>query len=162
MLVKNWLWKHEWRSISNNLIFQCLQSDKAQNKQHAQSDHPSGLEKLVLSTGSPQQGSTLFPFHFYLHPEITSERRSSQQGLSSLVLRKKIRELVSISGSIRDALKAFALILPLCQRPVCSCATVQLEYTEICFKPCICSLQKAPSWVICPTLAALLVCPQGP
>lgn len=113
---KNWLWKHEWRSIPNNLIFQCLQSDKAQKKQPAQSDHPPGLERLVFSTGSTLQDATLFPFHFYLHPEITSERRSSQQGLSSLALRKKTREPVSISGSITDALKAFALIVPLCQR----------------------------------------------
>lgn len=37
---------------------------------------------------------------------------------------------VSISGSITDALKVLILIPPLCQRPVCSCTTAQVEYTE--------------------------------
>jgi len=71
-------------------------------------------------------------FHVYLHPEIISERRSSQQGLSLLWEMgqcKKTREASFIRRSTTDALKAFALVLPLFQRPVCPCATVRLEYT---------------------------------
>lgn len=121
----------------------------------------SGLERLVLFTGSPQQDAN-YSLFFYLHPEITSERRSSQQGLSSLAQRKKTREPVSISGSITDALKAFCSnsisVSEACVLLWHSTAWIHAQrHQALHLLP-----SKKNSQRHCPTLAAPLVCPKEP
>lgn len=57
--------------------FQYLQSDKAQNSQPAQTDHPHGLERLLLPIGFPHQGDT--QIHVSFIPECRNNLRKRIQ-----------------------------------------------------------------------------------